>query len=208
MYKAIILDRDGTLNHTTQILRPNQTPDAPTDGYVLNPAELRLFDTVKPALTLLRQNGLTPFVFTQQNCIGKGLVTLEGVSQIHAHINEQLGDAARVEAFYVAYSTPSKPEDLRCKPNPTMIFEIMEDYNLQASDILVMGDSKRDYKAALAAGVDFIWIRDDLNRVTDADMAKTGCPIFNDVLSAVQQFVLPKLSAMPQNTPPANGPLF
>ena len=192
MYKAIIFDRDATLNHTTQILRHHQAPDAPTDGYVLCPAELRLFDGVKPALTLLRQNGLTPFVFTQQNCIGKGLVTQEDVSQIHQNKTTLLGHDARIEAIYVACSTPSQPKDPRAKPSPAMIFEIMKDHNLQPADILVMGDSKRDHMAAVAAGVDFVWVRDDLNRVSDADMAKTGCPIFNDVLSAVQQFVLPK----------------
>lgn len=185
-YKAVIFDRDATLNATTQILRGGQQAGDATDGYVLSPDELTLFPAVKPALAALRTQGVMPFVFTQQNCIGKGLVTAAGVDAIHAHMNALLGADAAIEKFYLAWSMPGQDEDPRAKPSPAMIFEIMADYNLKPEEVLVAGDSKRDYKSARAAGVDFVWIRDDLARVSEADMQATGCAVYDDVLAMTQ----------------------
>lgn len=187
MYKAVIFDRDATLNKTTQILRTGQKASDQTDGYVLSPDELVLFAAVQPALTLLRQQGILPFVFTQQNCIGKGLIDKEGVEAIHMHMNALLGDAARIEKFYLAWNVPNQPEDPRAKPSPAMINEILSDYSLEKSDVLVVGDSLRDYQSAKAAGVDFVWVRDDLRRVPENVMRDTGCPVFDDVLAVVKQ---------------------
>lgn len=181
MIKAVIFDRDATLNKTTQILRAGQQPGDATDGYVLSPGELELFPAVRPALALLRRRGIKPFVFTQQNCIGKGLVSAEGVHAIHAHMNEQLGSDARIEKFYLAWNVKGAPASARAKPSPAMIHEIMAEYNLKPEEIIVAGDSLRDYKSAKAAGVAFVWVRDDLRRVSEEEMRATGCPIYDDV---------------------------
>ena len=50
IYKAVIFNRDATLNRTTQILRAGQTAGDTTDGYVLASHELELFPAVRPAL--------------------------------------------------------------------------------------------------------------------------------------------------------------
>lgn len=180
-YKAVVFDRDSTLNVTTQILRAGQKQGDPTDGYVLSPDEMQLFPAVVPALTALRARGIRLFVFTQQNGIGKGLITPQQLDDIHIHMNNLLGPAAAIEKFYYAWSTPGQPEDPRAKPSPAMLHEIMHDHGFNAADVVVVGDSKRDYKAAIAAGLDFIWIRDDLRRVPEEDMRRTGCPIYDDV---------------------------
>lgn len=181
MFKAFIFDRDGTLNRTTQILRAGQKEGDATDGYVLSPAELELFPEVKPALALLKERGIKSFVFTQQNCIGKGLLKEETARQIHAHLNTHLSPDATIEEFYLA----THKDDPRAKPSPLMIRQIMEKYSYKEEDIIVLGDSRRDYESAKAAGVAFVWIKDDLNRVSMEDMLATGCPVFDNVLEAV-----------------------
>ncbi|HRI75535.1 MAG TPA: HAD-IIIA family hydrolase [Alphaproteobacteria bacterium] len=198
-YKAVIFDRDATLNRTTQILRAGQAAGDKTDGYVLAPHELELFPAVKPALVALRALGVLPFVFTQQNCIGKGLVSADDVAAIHAHMNGILGTAAAIEKFYLAWSVPGQPEDARAKPSPAMILEMMQEYALKPADVLAAGDSMRDYKSARAAGVDFVWIRDDLGRVSEADMQATGCKIYDDVQAMVRDIFphAPKFAPKP-----------
>lgn len=186
-YKAVVFDRDSTLNVTTQILRAGQKPGDATDGYVLSPDELALFPCVQPALATLRAQGVRLFVFTQQNGIGKGLVTSAGIDAIHAHMNALLGADAAIEKFYYAWSIPGQPVDARAKPSPAMLHEVMQEHGLAAADILVAGDSKRDYEAAVAAGMDFVWIRDDLRRVAEADMQKTGCAVYEDVAEMVRE---------------------
>lgn len=185
-YKAVIFDRDGTLNRTTRILRTGQKDGDPTDGYVLHPDELELLPTAVQTIALLRQNGILPFVFTQQNCIHKGLATLPLIDAIHNHMNMLLGPHAQIEAFYVAAS----PHEPRAKPSPVMIREIMTAHTLAPHEVVVLGDSRRDCQAAQAAGVDFIWVRDDLGRVSEDVMAQSGYPVFDDVLSAITAQVL------------------
>lgn len=181
MYKAIIFDRDGTLNKTTRILRPGQKPGDPTDGYVLGPDEIQLIQGVPAALTALKAAGIQSFVFTQQNCIGKGLLSPSDLDLIHRHLNGLVEGA--ITAFYVATS----PADPLAKPGPGMIHAILADHALNAAEVLVVGDSLRDYHAARAAGVAFVWVRDDLGRVSDVDMAATACPVFDDVATVVAQ---------------------
>lgn len=189
-YKAVVFDRDSTLNVTTQILRAGQKPGDATDGYVLSPDEMQLFPSVVPALTALRAQGVRLFVFTQQNCIGKGLITAEQVEGIHHYMNGLLGPAAAIEKFYYAWNKPGQGEDPRAKPSPAMLLEIMQDHGFTAADVLVVGDSKRDYKAAVAAGMDFVWIRDDLRRLPEEEMRQTGCPVFDDVGEMVHSIFL------------------
>lgn len=57
----------------------------------------------------------------------------------------------------------------------------------------------RDYKSARAAGVDFVWIRDDLGRVSEADMQATGCKIYDDVQAMVRDIFphAPKFAPKP-----------
>ena len=187
--KAIIFDRDATLNRTTQILRAGQKAGDQTDGYVLAPGELELFPTVKPALALLHRSGILPFVFTQQNCIGKGLVSEDQVREIHVHMNCLLGPEAAVEGFYLAWNMPGQPDSPRAKPAPAMILEILSDYGLDKSEVLVVGDSMRDYQSALNAGTAYAWVKDDLGRVSVEDMLATGCPVFGDVLELVEKIL-------------------
>ncbi len=185
-YRAVILDRDGTLNRTTQILRAGQQAGDPTDGYVLAPHELALLPKVPEALAALRHKGLRLFVFTQQNCIGKGLATTADIDAIHRHMNNLLPADARIEAFFVAYSTPGQPDSPRAKPSPAMINEILEYTGLTAQEVLVVGDSLRDCAAARAAGCDFAWVRDDLGRVSAADMTASGYPVYDSVFALAE----------------------
>lgn len=182
-YKAVIFDRDGTLNRTTDILRPGQKPNDPTDGYVLGVDELELLPSVHAALAVLQQNDMMAFVFTQQNCIGKGLLSLAELDRIHRRLNDLVGGA--IAAFHVATS----PDDPKAKPGPVMIADIMAAHGLKPSEVLVAGDSRRDYLAAKAAGVDFVWVRDDKARVSEDDMAQSGCPVFDDVIAVAQHVV-------------------
>lgn len=189
MVKAVIFDRDATLNETTQILRSGQKAGDKTDGYVLAKEELKLFAAVQTAMQKLRQHGITPFVFTQQNSIGKGLTTKENVDAIHQHMNDILGDDGKIEAYYVAWQVPNAEPDPRAKPSPAMILEILNDYGLEKEDVIVIGDSMRDYQSAKNADVQYMWVRDDLKRLSEVQMQETDCPVFDNVLEAVDHIL-------------------
>jgi hypothetical protein len=46
--------------------------------------------------------------------------------------------------------------------------------------------------------VDFVWIRDDLRRVSEADMQSTGCKIYDDVQGMVRDIFAPAPKVTPK----------
>lgn len=170
-YKAIIFDRDGTLNATS----------TGKGGYVLCPSELTLLPFVKESLTALKSKNIKLYVFTQQRCIGKGLLSEEKLNSIHDTLNKMLGEAAKIDAFY---HCPHLIDDgCDCsKPKPGMLFDCIKDHHLKAGEVLVVGDSIRDFDAAKSAGLDFSFVPNDLGKHTQSEYNATGAPFFEDLL--------------------------
>lgn len=169
-YKSIIFDRDGTLNATS----------TGKGGYILSPNELKLLPKVKQSLALLKLKGIAMYIFTQQRCIGKGLLKTETLNDIHTHLNELLGKEACIDGFYHC----SHLADAGCncsKPKPGMLFDCMKDHNLKPEEVLVVGDSIRDYEAAKVAGLSFAFVPNDLGKHTREEYKATGQPLYNDL---------------------------
>lgn len=144
-YKAVVFDRDGTLNKTAQ------TPG----GYVLTCDQLELLPSAADVVALARAKGIVPYVFTQQSCIGKGLLTEQALGLIHQRLQELLGPQARIEKFY--YCPHVEADGCNCrKPKPGMLLALMMETGLKPHEVLVVGDSARDQAAASAAGMDYI----------------------------------------------------
>lgn len=74
--RFVLLDRDGTINEEI--------------GYVLRPDELRLIPGAGEALRELRGLGLGLVVLTNQSPIGRGMLTVAELEEIHARLGELL----------------------------------------------------------------------------------------------------------------------
>lgn len=167
--KAVIFDRDGTLNKTSR----NE------GGYILNAADVKLLPHVKSALEGMKSRGLGFYVFTQQRCIGKGLLEVQELNNIHARLNELLGSGS-IDAFY--YCPHLADAGCACsKPKPGMLFDILKDHNLKADEVLVVGDSIRDFESAEAAGLEFAFVPNDLGKHTKEEYLATGSLYFDDL---------------------------
>lgn len=158
MLKAVIFDRDGTLN---------QTAPETQGGYVLHTDELVLRPGVKEALLLLKKNHIRIFVFTQQKCVGKGLLSKKCLHQIHSHMQTLLDVEGTIDGFYYC---PHWPEDdekqgkelcICAKPQPGMLLQILEEHDLKPEEVVVIGDTQRDYESAEAAGLRFHFVKSD-----------------------------------------------
>ena len=155
--KYVIFDRDGTLTATSR----------EEGGYITRLDQIQTIDGVKEALNHLVDAGADLFVFTQQKCVGKGLVSEETLSGIHAELNDQIAPA-KIKDF--KYCPHIVDDNCSCmKPQPQMISELIETYNMRPEEVLVAGDNPRDFECAKNAGVGerFIYIADDLGRHKD-----------------------------------------
>jgi histidinol-phosphate phosphatase family protein len=137
---AIFLDRDGVIN----CRRPND--------YVLDWSQFVFVPGIREALKRLSSLGLPMIVISNQAAVGKGLLDVAGLGEITARMNEALiADGTSIAAAY--YCTHKPDENCNCrKPKPGLLQCAAEDFNVDLSRSIFIGDSKTDVLAAQAAG--------------------------------------------------------
>lgn len=137
--KLVILDRDGTINF--------DSPD-----YIKSPGEWQPIPGSLEAIARLNQAGYRVAVATNQSGIGRGLFDTRTLFAIHDKLQRALGQVGgRVDAFFFC---PHKADDgCRCrKPEPGMLLEVARRFNVPIEEALMVGDSRKDLQAAVAAG--------------------------------------------------------
>lgn len=139
---ALFLDRDGVINR--------RLPDA----YVRYPDEFELLPDVLPILAHARSCGMLLILITNQQGVGKGLMTNAELDLVHSHMQQQLiqhiGFALDAVYSCTDLATTSSP---RRKPAPGMLLEAIAEHDIDAAASWFLGDSLTDAQAGRAAGV-------------------------------------------------------
>lgn len=159
----VLLDRDGVINE-----------DVGTPG-VLESSQLVLTPGAGTAIARLKQAGCWIAIITNQSCVGKGLISLQQLDDIHYKLQELLLEEhpqARIDKIYQCTSTNKKggddmDMDPRQKPRPGMILEAMTDFGRSSTTTTItttgthccfVGDTATDLEAAAAANVPERWL--------------------------------------------------
>jgi len=141
MKKAAFLDRDGVINRK-----------APGGGYITCVEDLHILPGVSEAIALLNRAGLLAVVVTNQRCIAMGLLTAEGLSQIHNKMTSDLAAAgAHLDAIYFCPHDVDPPCDCR-KPSPGMLLAAAGQHGIDLANSWMIGDSASDSQAGKHAG--------------------------------------------------------
>lgn len=139
---AVFLDRDGVLNQYM-----------PAD-YVKSPDELIVLPGVAAAVRRLNDARLPVIVISNQQGVGKGLMTLADLKAIEARMEEALAQEAGAHIDRCFYCTDLKSASSpRRKPEPGMLHEAAAAFGLTLADTVFLGDSPTDIAAGRAAGV-------------------------------------------------------
>lgn len=148
--KAIFLDRDGTLNKMV--------------GFITKPEQFELIEGASEAIKCINKSGYLAIVVTNQPVIARGECSFEELQTIHNKLETELGKTgAFVDAIYVCPHHTDKgfegerPE-YKCpcicrKPNPGLLLQAAEEFNIDLSQSYMIGDSNRDVEAGENAGV-------------------------------------------------------
>jgi D-glycero-D-manno-heptose 1,7-bisphosphate phosphatase len=137
--RALFLDRDGTL--------------IVDKVYLADPEGVELVPGSAEGLRRARLLGFKLFLFTNQSGIGRGLHTIEDTHRVNSRMEELLGLPAPVfDGTCIAPEAPGQPSDYR-KPSPRFIREKIAEHGLDPAACWMVGDSKADVGAALAAGI-------------------------------------------------------
>ena len=138
MNRAVIFDRDGTINIDR--------------GYVHKIEDFEFRPNVIEAIKKLNDNGYKVIIITNQSGIGRGYYTKEDVEKLHNFINyELLKYGAHIDDFYYC---PHKPKDncLCRKPGIILHIKAIQEHNINIDDLTLIGDKKTDIEPAKYLG--------------------------------------------------------
>jgi len=165
MFKAVIFDRDGTLNKFTQ------------NRYVLTLEEFQLFSEVKSTLASLSKTKRIGIV-TNQRCIGLGLVDWSSVYAMHRLLSEEI--ELELKDFPILVC-PHLENSCNCrKPKGANLIRMARILDVKVSESIYVGDSYSDFLAAREVGMRFIHIeRISSNLSYEFDFEKNICIIYS-----------------------------
>lgn len=137
--KLVILDRDGVINHDS-------------DLYIKTPDEWKPIAGSLGAIARFTQAGYRVVIATNQSGLGRGLFDMAALNAMHDKMHKavnQLG--GRIDAVFFC----PHAQDAGCscrKPRPGMLLEIARRFEFDLAGVPAIGDSLRDLQAASAAG--------------------------------------------------------
>lgn len=144
--KALFLDRDGVLNRDF--------------GYVCSKERFEWVDGAIETVKLMNDAGILVVVVTNQAGIARGFYDeLEFQAFMHWINDELRARGAHLDAWYHCPHHPSEGlppylGDCECrKPRPGMLERAIRDWEIDPSDVLLVGDKDSDIQAAANCGV-------------------------------------------------------
>jgi len=181
--RFVLLNRDGTINEEI--------------GYVLRPDELRLIPGAGEALFELRGLGLGLVVLTNQSPIGRGMLTLPELHEIHARLTDLLAaDGVTLDGIEFCPHLPD--EGCACrKPGTLMVERAAFALGFDPAAAWLVGDHGSDLRLGRAVGARTILVRtghgeeelgrgagEDADHVV-ADLREAAAVIRDDLLTSV-----------------------
>jgi D-glycero-D-manno-heptose 1,7-bisphosphate phosphatase len=143
---AVFLDRDGVLNEA--VLRDGR-PYPP-----FSPGEVVLRPGAAATCARLRAAGFLLVMVTNQPDIARGITTRAAVDRI----NDRLVTELALDAAWVCPHDDADACGCR-KPQPGLILDAADQYDVDLGASLMVGDRWRDIAAGAAAGVSTVWVR-------------------------------------------------
>lgn len=179
--KLVILDRDGVINHDS-------------DVYIKSPEEWRPLPGSLEAIARLHREGYKVIVATNQSGVARGLFDLDTLSRIHA----KMLDAVRAKGGEIdsIFFCPHAPDDnCRCrKPAPGLLEEIADRLKIGLDGVYVVGDAERDVIAARAVAARPVLVRTGKGERALRNGKNLGkVPVFADLAAFVNGLLVGKL---------------
>lgn len=144
--KAAFFDRDGTIIHDV--------------GFLSDISKITYIDHMIEFMRACQAHEFLLFIITNQSGVARGYFDEAFVQKTHAFIKETLHNKGiTITSFYYCPHHPTAAIDkrylqtCRCrKPLPGMLEQAAQDFNVNLSSSLMIGDAPRDLQAGEAAG--------------------------------------------------------
>lgn len=138
--RAVFLDRDGVINRMIE------------NGYVLKWEDFEFLPGVDQAISYLNTKNIPVIVISNQACVGKGLISMEGLKAINDRMLQELGSkSASILDVYVCPHVEKDNCDCR-KPKPGLLIRAAREHGIDLKSSIFIGDSDSDVEAGKRAG--------------------------------------------------------
>jgi D-glycero-D-manno-heptose 1,7-bisphosphate phosphatase len=139
LLSAVFLDRDGVINENRE-------------DYIKSVEELKILPGAVEALARLSKAGFRTVIISNQQGVGRGLITPESLDQINRKLlSEMAKGGASISGIY--YCPHLKEEDCSCrKPKPGMLFKAADELGIDTKNSVFIGDTQGDIEAGRSAG--------------------------------------------------------
>jgi D-glycero-D-manno-heptose 1,7-bisphosphate phosphatase len=144
----VLLDRDGVINRRIM------------GGYVTCWEKFVFLPGALDALRLLREKDYHAIVVSNQQGVGKGLMSAADLEEItRKFVAEVEAQGGRIREVY--YCTHGAQEDCPCrKPKPGLLRRAQAEHHFAFQHTFLIGDSESDLRAAQAVGCPAIMVSD------------------------------------------------
>ena len=147
---ALFLDRDGVINERI------------IDGYVTKLDEFKIIDGVLEAISIFSNCFERVFMVTNQQGIGKGLMSVADLETIHGLFLSQVENAGgHIDRIYFCPALKSEHSFLR-KPSIGMAIQAKHDFpEVNLRDSVMVGDTLSDMLFGRRAGMRTVLVGDE-----------------------------------------------
>jgi D,D-heptose 1,7-bisphosphate phosphatase len=147
MNKAVFFDRDGIVNFRE------------VGGYIQTPENFHICEDFIASLKCAKKNGFLAVLVTNQQGIGKGVMTAEQLDKLHSYMQEKLKAETGYKFDAIYYCPDLKNTGSKCrKPEPGMLLKAAEELDIDLSKSWMIGDRPSDILAGKAAGTKTILV--------------------------------------------------
>jgi len=176
--KACFFDRDGVANVEVDYLHEVE--------------KTVLEQGFAEAVKLAHDNGYLAIIITNQAGIARGKFPIEDLYKVHDRIKELLAEQGTgLDAIYFCPHHPDVNGECGCrKPAPGMILKAAEEWNIDLSQSLMIGDRITDAQCGKNAGCKASYIvRTGYGMETLKEYPEPGFPVVNNSYGALCDFL-------------------
>lgn len=153
MSKVLFLDRDGVINVEVE------------GTYILHPSKVNFYEGVIETIAKARQYFDYIMVVTNQRCIGKGLLTPEGLTAIHHHM-DNIFEAAGGKIDHYFYAPSIHSDDENRKPNIGMAIQAKAHYpDIDFEQSTMIGNNMSDMEFGRKLGMHTVFLHTTKEKV-------------------------------------------
>jgi D-glycero-D-manno-heptose 1,7-bisphosphate phosphatase len=168
---SLFLDRDGVINERIW------------DGYVLNYNQFQFRDGTLEAFSRFKTIFKYTFIVTNQQCVGKGIITFEELESIHSKMCDQIiENQGEITDIFIATEIKNSAP-FRRKPSTLMGQEAKEKYlDLDFAKSIMIGDTDSDIQFGKDLGMKTVRVMSKEKKEIEADVNITDLKHFVELL--------------------------